>query len=97
MSLSLMAIYALALAGCLSLIFRFRIADWEERQQLKWFGLAALAVVLCFAGLFTAIFTEASGAVRAAFGWTAFISSLGLYGALAVAILKYRLYEMTGL
>jgi hypothetical protein len=72
--------------SALSLVFRFRRAAGVERQQLKWFAYAAAllggAVVLGFVlpDLLSTLLTT--------------VAFLGLYTALGVAILRYRLYAI---
>jgi hypothetical protein len=75
-----------AVAGCISLVLRFRRAKGEERQQLKWFAYAAAVMVVSVlvgtllvpggsnlgAGLVIALLPVAAG----------------------IAILKYRLYDI---
>jgi len=69
-----------------SLVFRYRRAAGAERQQIKWFAYAAALlcgyVVLSFF-LPTLLSTLVSG-----------VAFLGLYAAIGVAILRYRLYDI---
>ena len=72
----------------LSLVLRYRRADGEERQQLKWFVYASVLWVAMFSVEF---FYEPPGA------WDALFETVlggGLYVAVGVAILKYRLYDI---
>lgn len=74
--------------SALSLVFRYRRADGVERQQLKWFAYAAVLVV---GTLVSQIFYEPSGA------WDVLVEAVpivGLYVAVGIAILKYRLYDI---
>ena len=91
---ALMGIYALSLVGCMSLVFRFRQGGTEQRQQLKWFALAAFALV---SGVVALFFVNGSGlptGFSVAVSWFTFVSQLALYVALAVAVFKYRIYEI---
>ena len=77
-----------------SVVVRFRRARGVERQQLKWFGWA---IGLLLAGLAAAAIGEATGYEPIGnVGWTVFLTSLiGLVPlAIAVAILRYRLYDI---
>jgi hypothetical protein len=77
--------------SALSLVFRYRRAAGEERQQIKWFAYAAVVfgslILLDLLGL-----DEPLGDVS----WTLLntMASLGLYAAVGVAILRYRLYDI---
>ena len=84
---------AALLAAVAQLVVRFRRARGVERQQLKWFVLAA-SVVGAFIVL--AVVTEVAGAQEVAgLFWVAGISSIVLLPAsAAMAILRYRLYDI---
>jgi hypothetical protein len=77
-----------AIPSALSLIFRYRSAGGVERQQLKWFAYAAVL----FAGTSVSqLIYELPGA------WGALVEAVpivGLYIAVGIAILKYRLYDI---
>ena len=73
--------------GVVAVVIRYRRADPDLRQQLKWF-LAAVSVavggmVVAFATNFSAV-----GFVAVAIGFTALPLSIG------IAVLKYRLYNI---
>ena len=74
--------------SALSLVFRYRRAGGIERQQLKWFAYAA---VLLVAEISVQFFYEPPGAWDALFEIFPFA---GLYAAVGVAILRYRLYDI---
>jgi hypothetical protein len=79
-----------SLLAAASVIVRFRRAGGAEREQLKWFTAAAAQLVALFAvsALLTPVIgDEASWAIVA----TGF---LGVAVAVAVAILRYRLYDL---
>jgi signal transduction histidine kinase len=85
---------ALALLGAVvvSMVVRYRRADSELREQLKWFGVGA---VLAVVGLSVASATAASPA------WATpppiIASTIGFSGlpvCIGIAVLKYRLYDI---
>ncbi len=89
---SFMAMTGVLVAGVVSLARRYRHATGTLRQQLKWFGGAAILVV--------------AGGVAQSFFWNSTVSwasaaILGLFAgtvvalpvATAIAILRYRLYD----
>jgi signal transduction histidine kinase len=74
------------LIGIAGLLVRFARSSGDERLQLKWFAAAAVLVV---ATMIPSILTNAA--------LTTVLSDLAilcLFAAIAVAILKYRLYEI---
>jgi signal transduction histidine kinase len=85
----LAAIFFLELAalvvGATALVVRFAQSAGEERLQLKWFAAAALLVVVTV----TASFLANGAAVANVLSNLAFLC---LYAAIAIAVLKYRLY-----
>ena len=92
-TIGFLGILAALLAAMAQLVVRFRRVRGVERQQLKWFVLAA-SVVSAF--LLLAVVTEVAGARGFAdLFWVASISSLVLLPAsAAMAILRYRLYDI---
>jgi signal transduction histidine kinase len=90
-------IYALtALLGAISLVFRFRRAGREERQQLKWLAYAGalLATALVPTFLWLAIAGSAAPPALAAVTILGFVS---IPVAVAIAVMKYRLYDIDAL
>jgi hypothetical protein len=81
-----LVLFGAVILSALSLVFRYRRAVGVERQQIKWFAYAAALVggyvVLSFF-LPDLLNTLLSNAV-----------AFGLYAAVGVAILKYRLYDI---
>jgi signal transduction histidine kinase len=76
---------AIVLSVC-SVFFRYRGAPREQRQQLKWF---------LYAGAFTALSFGLSDLLPDVFGNITFgLVLLALPAATAVAVLKYRLYDI---
>ena len=83
---------ASAVAACASVVVRFRRSKGDEREQLKWFVLAASTLPL---GLMIHLSAEtfAPGVIAAVEAGFSLASSL-LPIAIGIAILKYRLYEI---
>ena len=87
----LAGLLVLTLGGTASLIVRFRRAQSEERQQIKWLLFAV--------GLFTTVYTSLFFAVEAwnlpllvdiLFG----LSIAGIPLAIAISVLRYRLFDI---
>ena len=70
----------------LSLVFRYRGAGPQERQQLKWFAYAG-----AFVSVYILLRFVVSELLNTLFGTTVL---LGLYAAIAIAILKHHLYDI---
>ncbi|MBA2712023.1 MAG: hypothetical protein H0U55_00485 [Rubrobacteraceae bacterium] len=83
-------IFGAIVISALSLVFRFRRTTGIERQQIKWFAYAAVVLggSVAFSGL---LGFELPGVWDALFEALTFV---GLYVAVGIAILKYRLYEI---
>jgi hypothetical protein len=94
----LILVPAALLLGAAAVAVRFARSPGEERLQLKWFALAALLVVAAIIplalapqiGLSPAAATAAVAVLKVAFC----LALVGLYVAIAVAVLKYRLYDI---
>lgn len=87
----------LGLVAILSLIFRYRSAGVEQRAQIRWFLLAG--IVLMMSLLLDEVLLDAlpmnAPTVEQAIELTALVVGLlGLPVATAIAILKYRLYDV---
>ena len=77
---------AALVAGVTALVVRFARSSGEERLQLKWFAAAAvLVVVTLIPGFVTNV------AVWSVLSNLAFVC---LFAAIAIAVLKYRLYDI---
>jgi len=78
-------IFAAIVISALSLVVRYRQAGGVERQQLKWFALAAVLVAASFGG-------QLGGESL----WNLLIAATNtcLYVAVGIAILRYRLYDI---
>src|SRR5205823_8781588 len=72
-----------------TLVVRLRRARGDERQQFKWVAYAASIWAL---GLVAAVAAPTELKVLAQFGQ--FVTMAGLLGAVAIAVLKYRLYDV---
>jgi hypothetical protein len=82
----------LALIGSLVLVsLRFRAARGVERQQFKWFGWAAIVVVTL---LLASIATAPLGAISDTIWNLLFVSLILLPLSAAVAVLRYRLWDI---
>ena len=83
-----------AIVSLAGLITRYRHSIGEVRQQIKWVTLAAMAGILTF--VLTSAAQEAFGfSLNEWVGVTPFILvNIGLPVAIAVAIFKYRLYDI---
>jgi signal transduction histidine kinase len=80
--------FATLLAAATSLVLRFRRARGVERQQLKWFALAAVFAAVVLPVSFALWFVTSVAPVLIAVALTAL--PIGA----CVAILRYRLYEI---
>ncbi|HEY1322975.1 MAG TPA: ATP-binding protein [Streptosporangiaceae bacterium] len=78
--------FAGLVVGVAALVVRFARSNGEERLQLKWFAAAAVLVLVMLAVTF-----PASLAIANVLGDLAFLC---LFVAVAVAVLKYRLYDI---
>lgn len=95
------SLMALLVLGAISLVVRLARARGVERQQMKWFAYAAVVLALVFVGTAVAFFSplralDPSARIPPAmFGGVPFLLALtALPIGAAVAILRYRLYEI---
>jgi signal transduction histidine kinase len=79
-------LYAALVVSVAALVVRFARSVGEERLQLKWFAAAAVLVVVTFAATFPVNTGVANALLNLAF--------LCLFTAVAIAVLKYRLYDI---
>jgi hypothetical protein len=88
---AVLTIFAAIIISALSLVVRYRRASGVERQQLKWFALAA-------AFLAALIVPDLLGAVRllgdVAWNLLFVLAFAALYVGVGIAILKHRLYDI---
>jgi hypothetical protein len=82
-------------AGAVSLVQRFRRAHGDEREQYKWFAFAAalFPVALVVVQVTDAIFGSASTEDTVAGALTGIVAT-ALPVVIAIAVLRYRLYEI---
>ncbi|MFL5736542.1 MAG: histidine kinase [Actinomycetota bacterium] len=84
-------------AGFVSLVRRYRRGGTELRQQIKWIAFAAAAALGFLALGFLSLLVcgcDQSFAATLFLDATALVVFFGLPGALTIAILRYRLYEI---
>ena len=74
------------LASVAAVVARFARSAGEERLQLKWFTTAAVFVVVTF--ILTEVTTSDAALV------VSNLAFLGMFVAIAIAVLKYRLYDI---
>jgi signal transduction histidine kinase len=87
---------AAAIPSLASVVVRFRRSHGEERQQIRWLAWAsALTLFSIVAALVTGIIAP-GGSTANDVAFTVLIGSItiGLPGACAIAILRYRLYDL---
>jgi signal transduction histidine kinase len=88
----------LAGVGCLwGLVLRFRRGDAELRQQVKWLGFAAGGAVGCFLLAIASLVAcncDESGLGSVAIAGAFLFVIVAVPASIAVAVLKYRLYEI---
>jgi signal transduction histidine kinase len=84
-------IFGFLFLSIVSVVLRFRRADPDLRLQLKWFALAASFLVATFVGV--NVFTPA-GWAPAWVGAVQFIAAAAMTGAIAIAILRHRLFDI---
>ena len=87
-TVSYMVISVATVPSALSLVFRYRRAGRVERQQLKWFAFAA---VLFASESLSQFFYEPPGVLDPL---VEAVPVVGLYVAVGIAILKFRLYDI---
>src|SRR5215204_2017540 len=79
-------LYGAVVLSALSLVYRYRGAGFEERQQLKWFAYAA-----AFASAYALLRFFVSETLYSLLGD---VVLGGLYAAIAIAILKHHLFDI---
>jgi hypothetical protein len=95
------SLVALLVLGAISMVVRLRRASGVERQQMKWFAYAAVVLALMFVGTSIAFFSPlraldpGARIPPAMFDGVPFVLALiALPIGAAVAILRYRLYDI---
>jgi signal transduction histidine kinase len=84
-------IFGFLLLSIVSVVLRFRRAGPELRLQLKWFALAGSFLVATFVGV--NVFTPAGWAPPWV-GAVQFIAAAAMAAAIAIAILRHRLFDI---
>jgi hypothetical protein len=79
-------LYGAVVLSALSLVSRYRGAGFEKRQQIKWFAYAA-----AFASAYALLRFFVSETLYSLLGTMVLV---GLYAAIAIAILKHHLYDI---
>jgi hypothetical protein len=72
-----------------SLVIRYRSADSEVRQQLRWVAFGGVIFVLAAAGAFVVDATEHSQA-----GWPLYLGATAIAVSAGIAALKYHLWDL---
>ncbi len=89
---------SLAVAGCIvGLVVRYRRGDAELRQQVKWLAFAAAgAGASLLVTLASLVACRCDNSIPAEIGWLLFFLILifGIPAAIAIAVLKYRLFDI---
>jgi hypothetical protein len=96
---AVLVIFAAIVFSALSLVVRYRRSSGLERQQLKWFALAAVLSGASVVGQVLSFFVAQLLSLDPQLGDTLWnllgaATNTGLYVAVGVAILRYRLYEI---
>ena len=82
------------LLAVVSVVARFRRSVGEERQQLRWLAWAAALILACVMAMVLTGFLGGPGAFDLAFAALAASVLVGLPAATAIAVLRYRLYDL---
>jgi hypothetical protein len=89
---------AAMLVGVASMVVRFARSSGEERLQLTWFASAAVLVVAAMIPLAlipqSAVSPAVTSAAVSALKVVFCLALVGLYAAITIAVLKYRLYDI---
>ncbi len=88
---AVLAIFATIVLSALSLVARYRRASGVERQQLKWFALAAVLAATYIVGTLLGLERVLGGTLWQLADAT---TNMGIYAAVGIAILRYRLYDI---
>jgi hypothetical protein len=88
MSASALLVCVTSIAAAVSVVWRFRIAAAEVRQQIKWFAVAAsVPVLVAFPTLLLELPIAISSVIIT-------LASTSIPAAVTLAILRYRLYDI---
>jgi len=83
-----------SMAAVVALVRRFRRSAGEERQQIKWLAFVAGAALVVYLFPFRWIGGDNSAASNIGFSVFFLILVVGVPAAVAIAIFKYRLYDI---
>jgi hypothetical protein len=81
-------------ASVASLVVRYRRAQVGERQQIKWLLYAGILFVIVYTVTYVLSDNEATGFARVWVDIMFLLSILAIGGAIAIAILRYRLFDI---
>jgi len=83
-------------SAVVSLVIRYRCGDQRLRQQMKWLAMAIAGVLVCQAlgGLSIAAGQENKPLQQVPYAVTPFLVYLGIPAAMAIAILRRRLFDI---
>jgi signal transduction histidine kinase len=84
-------------AAFVSLVIRYRSGDREQRLQIKWVAFAAASALLCLLAALLSLIVCSCDQSNIATAFQILVGAIVLFGvpsALAVAILKHRLYDI---
>ena len=91
------ALFAGGILAVLSVVVRYRRSREEERQQVRWLAWAAVLILACVVAVtFSGIVLGSENSPAFDLSFLALITSVlvGLPVATAIAVLRYRLYEL---
>jgi signal transduction histidine kinase len=88
----LLSLAATLVGGAVALVIRFRRAAGVERLQIKWLALAGLVVPLTFVACIVEGLVTGGVGIAAWVGVT--LIQIAIPAAIAVAVLRYRLFEI---
>jgi hypothetical protein len=86
-----LSLFSAIILSVLSLVMRYRRASGVERQQLKWFALAAVLAAFYIVGLLLGFERLLD---RAFLNLVDAAANMVLYAGVGIAILRYRLYDI---
>jgi signal transduction histidine kinase len=84
-------------AAFAAVVVRYRTGDRELRQQIKWVAFVAALAILCIGVAFLSLLAchcDLSPLANVMFYGSELLIFFGIPGALAIGILKYRLYDL---
>jgi signal transduction histidine kinase len=93
----LAVVFVLLLApAVVSLVLRYRRGDQRLRQQMKWLALVVVGFLICQAlgALAIAVGQQGKPLQAVPYAITPFLVLLGIPAAMAIAILRYRLFDI---